>query len=288
MSSGKRVDRIIEQGFFLAALWSVLVAVLIFLFMLVLGLPLLRSGQIFSALTRPWLPQAGLFGVYPMIVGTLAIVFLSLYWAFPLSLGVAALVSVIHPRGFGRFLKKIVLLMTAIPTVVYGFVGVFLLVPLVQKIFSPQGGMSIFTASLMLALLICPTMILIFTDSFESVPRSYHEAVDALGGSPVQKLCYVLLPCARQGLVAGLVLGMARAMGDTLIALMLAGNAVAVPGSFFASARTLTAHIALVTAADFDSMEFRTIFVCGLLLYVFTSALIVCTRHWGGEKGARF
>jgi len=274
----KRFGHLIEIGFLAAALWSMFLVLLIFIFMIILGLPLFRGGHFFSLLAMPWIPGKGFHGIYPMIIGTSAISLLSLCFAFPLSLGVSAFISTIGPGGFGRLVKKAVIMMTAIPTVVYAFVGVFLLVPLVQTIFSSGSGMSIFTASLVLALLVSPTMILIFQNSFDDVPQSYKNAIDALGGSAVQKLLYVILPYSWKGIIAGLVLGAGRAIGDTLVALMLAGNAVAVPGSVFESARTLTAHIALVTAADFDSVEFRTIFACGILLYLSTTLVVVIVR----------
>jgi phosphate transport system permease protein len=268
----------IEKGFLAAALWSIFVVLLILFFMLILGLPLFREGRFLTLPVTPWMPDQGLFGIYPMIIGTAAISFLSLCFAFPLSLGTAAFISVIRRDVIGRVMRNVVILMTAIPTVVYAFVGIFLLVPLVQDIVSAGAGMSIFTASLVLSLLVSPTMILIFQNSFDSVPQSYLNAVDALGGSAVQKLLYVILPCSWKGIVAGLILGLGRAVGDTLVALMLAGNAVALPGSIFDSARTMTAHIALVTAADFDSMEFRSIFACGILLYLITTGMILAVR----------
>ena len=128
------------------------------------------------------------------------------------------------------------------------------------------GGLAALTKNS--ALLIAPTMILIFSSSFENVPISYCNAADALGSSAVQKFVYVILPYSWRGIITG----------DTLVALMLAGNAVAVPGSVFDSARTLTAHIALVTAADFDSIEFRTIFACGILLYLITLIMVLAVR----------
>ena len=274
----KRFESLIERGFFAAALWSMFLVVMMFVFMVVLGLPLFREGRFFQFLITQWRPEAGLFGIYPMIIGTAAISLLSLCFAFPLSLGVAAFMNVVSPGAPGRFIRKIVLMMTAIPTVVYAFVGIFLLVPIVQRIFVTVSGMSIFTASTVLALLISPTMILIFQNSFNNVPQSYKNAIEALGGTGVQKLMYVILPYSWKGIITGLILGLGRAVGDTLVALMLAGNAVAVPGSIFESARTLTAHIALVTAADFDSVEFRTIFACGILLYLSTSIIIVIVR----------
>ncbi len=281
----RRLEFLIEKGFFAAALWSMFLVVMMFVFMVALGLPLFREGRFFQLLITQWRPEGGHFGIYPMIIGTGVISFLGLCFAFPFSLGVAAFVSTISPGLPGRFIKKMVLMMTAIPTVVYAFVGIFLLVPIVQRMFVTASGMSIFTASVVLALLVAPTMILIFQNSFNNVPQSYKNAIDALGGTSVQKLLYVILPYSWKGIVTGLVLGLGRAMGDTLVALMLAGNAVAIPGSVFDSARTLTAHIALVTAADFDSVEFRTIFACGILLYLITSVIIVIVRLLARRNG---
>ncbi|MDP3284882.1 MAG: ABC transporter permease subunit [Desulfobacterales bacterium] len=274
-------ERFAETGFLGAAVLSASLAALILIFMLFLGFPLFREGYFFTLLTTPWNPDHGLFGIYPMLSGTLSIVFLSLCWAFPLSLGASALISVIAPPGFAKFCKKTVQMLTGIPTVIYGFVGVFLLVPFVREVFASGSGMSILSASFMLSMVISPTMILIFTDTFESIPASYSAAADALGASPVQKFVYVILPYSRHGIFAGLILSVGRAMGDTLIALMLAGNAVAVPGSILDSARTLTAHIALVIAADFDSIEFKTIFAAGLVLYAFTAFIILLVRIIG-------
>jgi len=272
---------IVETGFLGAAVLSASLTALILIFMLFLGFPLFRGGYFFTLLRTPWNPDHGLFGIYPMLTGTLSIVFLSLCWAFPLSLGASVLISVIAPPGFAKFCKKTVQMLTGIPTVIYGFVGVFLLVPFIREMFASGSGMSILSASLMLSMVISPTMILIFTDTFESIPASYSAAADALGASPVQKLMYVILPYSRHGIIAGLILSVGRAMGDTLIALMLAGNAVAVPGSILDSARTLTAHIALVIAADFDSIEFKTIFAAGFVLYVFTAFIILLVRIIG-------
>jgi len=272
---------IAETGFLGAAVLSASLAVLILIFMLALSFSLFKGGLFFTLLRTPWNPDHGLFGIYPMLAGTLSIVFLSLCWAFPLSLGASALISVIAPAGFAKFCKKTVQMLTGIPTVIYGFVGVFLLVPFIREMFASGSGMNILSASLMLSMVISPTMILIFTDTFESIPASYSAAADALGASPVQKFLYVILPYSRHGIFAGLILSVGRAMGDTLIALMLAGNAVAVPGSILDSARSLTAHIALVIAADFDSIEFKTIFAAGLVLYAFTAFIILLVRIIG-------
>ncbi|MFH2046979.1 MAG: ABC transporter permease subunit [Pseudomonadota bacterium] len=277
-------EKLIEKSFFVAAVFCAALTTMVFVFMMILGLPLFKGGFFFNLLVSPWNPGKGVFGIYPMLIGTISIVLLSLCWAFPISLGSSALISVIAPPAFSKFFKKVIQIMTGIPTVIYGFVGVFLLVPFVREMFEAGTGMNILSASIMLAMVISPTMIIIFTESFENIPPSYIAAVDALGGSAVQKLIYVILPCSWRGILSGLTLSLGRAIGDTLIALMLAGNAVAVPDSIFDSARTLTSHIALVIAADFDSNEFRSIFTCGLVLYLFITLLIVLVRFLGKES----
>ncbi|MEJ2041223.1 MAG: ABC transporter permease subunit, partial [Desulfosarcinaceae bacterium] len=140
-------------------------------------------------------------------------------------------------------------------------------------------GLCILTAGVMLTVLIAPTLILLIADGLARVPRSYSQAAAALGATPVQRMVYIMLPQAWPGILAGIVLGLGRAVGDTMISLMLAGNAVAPPHSILDSARTLTAHIALVIAADFDSPEFRTLFICGLVLYLSTTLSVVAIRR---------
>ena len=271
----------VEMLFGAAAGLSVILTLLIFGFMLALGLPLFKGGQFFHLLRLPWNPSQGIYGIYPMVVGTLSIAGLALTISFPMSLGCAALISALAPQGFGRLLRRLVQFMTGIPTVIYGFIGIFLLVPFVREVFARGSGMCILSAALLLAVLIAPTMILFFVGSFENVPREHLSAVDALGGTPVQKFLFVMLPCAWRGILTGVVLALGRAVGDTLISLMIAGNAVAVPGSLLDSARTLTAHIALIMAADFDSLEFKTLFACGVTLYVFTTLLVMGVRLLG-------
>jgi len=271
--SGLR-ERILESGFFLAAVASTAATLLIFGFMLVLGFPLLRSGLFVDLLTGAWAPAAGAYGIFPMVAGTLAISLLSLILAFPVSLGCAGFAAAIGPVWLSRPFRRMVQLMTGIPTVIYGFVGIFLLVPIVRGLHGGGSGLCVFSAALVLAVLISPTMVLFFSDSLDRVPKSYLDAADALGATPSQKLRLVMLPYAKEGILSGLILAFGRAVGDTMVALMIAGNAVQVPESVFDAARALTAHIALVIAADTESLEFKSIFVCGLVLYLFVGLMI--------------
>jgi len=274
-------ERLLESGFFLAALASGATTLLIFGFMLVMGFPLLSGGLFFNMLVGVWAPGKGAYGIYPMVVGTLSISLLSLIFAFPVSLGCACFSAAIGPSWLSRSFRRLVQLMTGTPTVIYGFVGIFLLVPIVRGIHGSGSGLCILSAALMLAVLISPTMILFFNDSLDRVPKSYQDAADALGATPSQKLLLVMLPYAKKGILSGFILAFGRAVGDTMVALMIAGNAIQVPESVFDAARTLTAHIALVIAADYESPEFKSIFVCGLVLYLFVALMISSLRLLG-------
>ena len=267
-----------------AAVISVAVTLLIFGFMAVLGAPLLKGGAFLRLFTAPWLPGQGVYGIAPMIVGTLAIAGLAMVFSFPVSLGCAALVNGLGRGPLPALLHRLVRFMTGIPTVVYGFAGIFLLVPLVREWAGRGSGLCILSAALLLAILVAPTMILFFVDAFSNVPRTNLLAADALGATPVQRLVHVVIPCSWPGLTSGVVLASGRAVGDTLIALMIAGNAAILPGSLLDPARSLTAHIALVVAADFDSLEFRTLFACGIVLYLCTTVMVILARRIGSAS----
>jgi len=271
-------EKLAEKLFGVAALVSGLTTFAILLFLLIPSIPLIVEGQFLSILLQPWSPQKGQFGIYPMIVGTVTISLLTMIFAFPLSLGCATIINLQGENWLSRLLHKTVTMMTGIPSVIYGFVGIFLLVPLLRSGFDTGSGMSLLAASLMLTLLVSPTMILIFCDSFSQVPASYGDAVLAMGGSQTQKFIYAILPSSSRGIFVGFALALGRALGDTLIALMIAGNAIQVPGSVLDSGRTLTAHIALVFAADYESPEFKAIFACALVLYFLSALLALVMR----------
>lgn len=264
--------------FRLAAIGSGLLTVAVFFMMLYLGWPLLSSGQFLSLLLQDWLPGQAIYGIFPMLLGSVSLALLALGLSLPISLGTAFVAATLAPGPWRTYILATVRFMAGIPTVIYGFVAVFLLVPFMREQLTGGSGMNILTAAVVLAFLIAPTMIVFFVNGLNSVEKSYCLAVDALGGTPVQKLLYLQLPQAWPMLVAGTVMGLGRAMGDTLISLMLAGNSIAVPGTATDSGRTLTAHIALVIAADFSSMQFKSIFACGLVLYFITIVVVALLR----------
>jgi phosphate transport system permease protein len=275
MSNSKEI--IARNVFFLSAIASAVMTLAIFGFMIALGIPIFKADNFLAIWTEPWAPHEGLYGIWPMISGTLWIALLATALCLPLSLGSSFVISSLGGPRLRSILGTLVRFMTGIPTVIYGFVGIFLLVPLVREGIG-GAGMCVLTAGGMLAILISPTMILFFTDSLLAVDPSYVQAAKALGANRVQRLLYVMVPRATGGMTAGIILALGRALGDTLIALMLAGNAIQAPHSFLEPARTLTAHIALVKAADFDSLEFRSIFACGIVLYLFATTATVAVR----------
>lgn len=272
-----------KSVFLFCAITSAVIILAMLGFMIALGLPYFKENTFLAIWTGQWAPHQGLYGILPMIFGTLWIAVLATALCLPLSLGTSFVITSLGGPRLSRVLSALVRFMTGIPTVIYGFVGIFLLVPLIREgIGGP--GMCVLTAGIILAFLISPTMILFFTNSLLSVNPAYVQAAKALGANRVQRLLYVLLPRAIGGMTAGFILALGRALGDTLIALMLAGNAIRAPHGFLDPARTLTAHIALVKAADFNSLEFRSIFACGITLYFLTITSTITVRLIAGEK----
>lgn len=270
-------EAIARSLFLSCAIGSAAIILAILGFMIALGIPLFRESTVTAIWAGPWAPHRGAYGIWAMIRGTIWIAFSAAMICLPLSLGMSFVISSLGGMHIRKLLAGLVRFMTGIPTVVYGFVGIFLLVPLIRQGLGGS-GMGVLTAGIMLAILISPTMILFFTDSLLAVDADYIQAAKALGASRVQRLLYVMVPRALGGMASGFILALGRALGDTLIALMLAGNAIRAPQGLLDPARTLTAHIALVKAADFDSIAFRSIFACGITLYVFTILATIAVR----------
>jgi phosphate transport system permease protein len=244
-------------------------------------LPLLTSDGLECVFSREWRPFDGGFGILPMCAGSMALSVLALALAFPLALGICTLVHVLAKTFMARLFLALIHFMTSIPTVVYGFVSVFLLVPRLRDWFAVGTGFSLLAAALTLSLLILPTITLLLHARLEQLDPTFRLASEAMGFTPVQQMRWVLLPAASRGLAAAAVLGFGRAIGDTLIALMLAGNAAQLPGSLFASIRTLTAHIGLVLATDSQSLAYQSVFAAGLLLFLLTGAVSLFLRRSG-------
>ncbi len=257
----------IAQAYLKASACLLVVAVLaVFGFLVSFALPVVFSEQGLSTFTDTWLPSADQFGILPMLAASLCLAILSLCIAWPLSLGLCCCLHGFAPKPVARVLNIMVQGMTAFPTVVYGFAAVFLLIPIIREAADSGSGFCWLSASLVLALSIIPTMTLVMDAGLRHTVKQLGLTGAALGFSPSQLVAHVALPLCSKDLMAGAALGFGRAIGDTLIPLMLAGNAPQWPTDITLSIRSLTAHIGLVMATDSHSMAYGSLFVAGCLL----------------------
>ena len=260
-------SRLTERVLFCVTAVSALSVLAIFAFLLWFALPVFRDEALASLLSWHWRPLRGEFGILPMLAGSLCLAVSSMLLAYPLALGICCFVHGAGPARAARPLLAVVRFMTSVPTVVYGLVSVFLLVPIIRSAFS-GAGFSWLAAGVTLAVLIVPTLVLLIDGQFLQVQEGIGQTAAALGFTPVQQLLRLTLPLSRRGLGMAAALGFGRAIGDTLIPLMLAGNAARPPQSLLDPLRTLTSHIALVVATDSQSLVYSSLFACGVFLFL--------------------
>jgi phosphate transport system permease protein len=232
-----------------------------------------------------WSPAGsgdGTFNLLPMILGTLAVTAGAVLLSTPLGIGAALFTQFYGPKWLARPYRRIVELLAGIPSVVYGFWGLVVLVPLIGA-YQPPGA-SLFAGVVVLTLMILPTMALTADSAFAAVPRSYFEGAAALGLTRWQVIRKVAVPSARDGLIAGMILQVARAIGETMAVLMVCGNVVQVPDGVFEPVRTLTANIALEMAYAMD-VHRSALFVSGLLLMAVV-VVLVALAEWSYREPA--
>lgn len=223
---------------------------------------------------REWLPAsspAPLFGALPLIGGTLLVSFLAILIALPLGLGVAVYVAELAPVRIKKGMKVVVELLAGIPSVVYGFFGLVVLAPLIQGVFALQIGETALTGGVILAIMALPTIISVAEDALSNTPRALKEGSLALGATQWQTIRQVTFPHARSGIMAAVVLGIGRALGETMAVLMVTGNAAVMPGSIFESVRTIPATIAAeLGESSTGGTHYQALFLLGALLFVVT------------------
>ncbi|MCJ7642691.1 MAG: phosphate ABC transporter permease subunit PstC, partial [Desulfobacterales bacterium] len=231
------------------------------------GLPLIsKVGPRAFILGERWVPSQGSYGILPMIVSSFWVTFGALALSIPLGLACSIFLKEWSPPSAGLILRPAIHLLAAIPSVIYGFWGLVVLVPLVRNHLGGP-GLSILSGSVILGFMILPTIISISEDSLRALPPTYKEGALALGATHWQTIWRVLIPAARSGIVASIVLGMGRAVGETMAMIMILGNSVKMPTSFLDSARTLTTNIGLEMAyASGDHRQ--ALFATGIVLFV--------------------
>lgn len=231
--------------FFGAALVSIAAVILICVFLLASGIPAIREVGLFQFLLgTKWKPANNLYGILPMVIGSLYVTGGALLIGVPIGILTAVFLASFAPRNIYTPLKSAVNLMAGIPSVVYGFFGLVVLVPFIRETFGGR-GMSVLTASLLLGLMILPTVISVSEASIRAVPESYYEGGLALGASHERSVFFAVLPAAKSGIFAGVVLGIGRAVGETMAVMMVAGNQAVIPSGILSGVRTLTTNIVL-------------------------------------------
>ena len=265
-------EKIIEKSLLLIAFSSIFILALITFFIFEEGIPLiLKVGPKLFLLGEKWIPSKGLFGIFPMIVSSFWVTFGSLLLGIPLGLACTIFLSELIPPSLGTLFRPAIQLLAAIPSVIYGFWGLVVLVPLIRNHLGGP-GLSILAGSLVLSFMILPTIITISEDALKALPPSYKAGALALGATHWQTIWRVLIPAARSGIVASIILGMGRAIGETMAMIMILGNAVKMPSSFLDSARTLTTNIGI--EMGYASGDHRqALFATGIILFFIIMAL---------------
>lgn len=236
---------IMQIVFLLAACVSILAVVLICVFMFANGIPAMGEiGPLKFLLGTKWRPSNGIFGILPMIIGSIYVTAGAILIGVPVGFFTAVYMAKFCDRKIYRFIKPVIELMAGIPSIVYGFFGLVILVPMMQKTFGGNGK-SVLTASVLLGIMILPTIISVVESNIRAVPQSYYEGSLALGATPERSVFSAVLPGARSGILAGVVLGIGRAIGETMAVIMVAGNQPIIPDSPLFGVRTLTANIVM-------------------------------------------
>ncbi|MFO7495423.1 MAG: phosphate ABC transporter permease subunit PstC [Desulfobacterales bacterium] len=270
----QQIERTMNVFFFVVASASITILLLIMLFLFSEGLPTFTFVSVKDFLFGIyWYPTSDPpdFGIFPLIVASVSVTILSAMMSIPLGVLTAVYLSEIATPRVGEIVKPAVELLASLPSVVIGFFGMVLVAPFLQTVFDLPTGLNLFNASLMLAFMSIPTICSISEDSLHSVPTALREASLALGATQFETTLRVVLPAALSGISTAVILGMSRAIGETMVVLMVAGGAAMVPGSIFDPVRPMPASIASEMAeAPFRGEHYYALFATGIVLFLFT------------------
>ncbi len=276
-------DNLIRNAFFLTALSSIVALGLIMLYLFIEGLPIFKVVSVTDFLFgHYWYPtsEPHAFGIFPLIVASLAVTALSSAIAIPLGVMTAIYLAEIASRRTRDIFKPIVELLAALPSVVIGFFGMVVVAPFIQETFDLATGLNLFNAAVMLAFMSVPTICSVSEDAIYAVPRELKEASLALGATHFETIAKVVLPASLSGISTAVMLGMSRAIGETMVVLMVAGGAAMIPTSIFSPVRPMPSSIAAEMAeASFRGNHYRALFAIGIVLFLFTLAFNLIASH---------
>ncbi|CCY59434.1 phosphate ABC transporter permease PstC [Clostridium sp. CAG:632] len=277
----KRVfEKIMEIIFILCACMSILAVALICFFLFTKGIPGMAKIGIFKFLGgQVWKPGNDIYGILPMILGSVYVTGLALVIGVPIGLLTAIFMARFCPKKLYKVVKPAVDLLAGIPSVVYGFFGIVVIVPVVRALTDALGargnGVSLLTAAILLGIMILPTIISVSEAAIRAVPESYYEGSLGLGADPVRSVFKAVLPAAKSGIMAGIILGVGRAIGETMAVIMVAGNNPAMPKGLLQGVRTLTANIVIEMGYAQD-LHREALIATGVVLFVFILIINLC------------
>lgn len=277
-------ERITGSIFLLCACISILTVIIMTIYILINGIPIFfKVGFNEMIFGMDWKPLEGKFGLFPMIITSVLMTFGSVIIGVIIGLMTAILLAEIAPNGLSKIIRPAIDLLAGIPSVVYGFFGLIVIVPLIDKFFG-GGGNSLIAGIIILAIMILPTIVSIAETSIRAVPKDYKEGSLALGASHIQTIFKVIIPAAKSGIMASVVLGMGRAIGETMAVILVIGNTPQIPGSIFDRVRSLTANIALEMGYA-QGLHQEALFATGVVLFVFIMVLNIVLNVFIRRKG---
>lgn len=266
----KLKESLAHGAFFLAAISSILAVLLICLFLFVSGIPAMDKIGLFNFLLgKEWSPSdiPAQYGILSMILGSLYVTAGALVIGVPIGILTSVFMARLCPKKLYRYAKPGIDLLAGIPSVVYGFYGLSLIVPVIRDLWG-GAGTSILSASILLGIMILPTIIGVAESAIRAVPQQYFEGALALGASPCRSIFFVVLPAAKPGIFAGVILGIGRAIGETMAVIMVAGNQARMPVSLLRGVRTLTANI-VIEMGYAAELHREALIATGVVLFVF-------------------
>ena len=289
MKWNQKMESIMKYVFLVAAVFSIAAVILICFFLFASGIPAISQiGVVQFLLGTKWAPSNNIYGILPMIVGSLYVTAGAILFGVPVGILTSVFMTFYCPKKIYRPLKSATELLAGIPSVVYGFFGMIVIVPAVYKmerLFRISGkGNCIFTASLLLGIMILPSIIGVCESALRAVPQSYYEGSLGLGATKERTIFRVILPAAASGVLAGVVLVIGRAIGETMAVVMIAGNQPRMPQSIFKGIRTMTANIVIEMGYATD-LHREALIATGVVLFVFILLINACVAALKRKQG---
>lgn len=282
------IEDVTKFIFFISAMIAVISLLLIIGFVFYKGLnPFISKGFSFKdfLLGTKWVPSSENFGIAPMIVASILATLGALIIGIPIGILTAVFIAEIAPKKIGKVISTAVELLAGIPSVLYGVFGLAIIVPWIQNTFNQPKGQSLLAVMIVLAIMMLPTIVTVSETSIRAVPKSYKEGSLALGTSHIETTFKVVVPAAKSGILAGVVLGVGRAIGETMAIILVAGNSPIIPTSVFSGVRPLTTNIALEMGYAYGTHQ-EMLFATGVVLFIFILLLNLLLSKLSNKEGA--